>query len=169
MEKGYRHPLAIKIWSPNMDRLPALTAQRNEKRSELDALLAKTPESLWLEDLDALELALDDFEAELEEAKRLESKARKAAGVARSKKMAGKPKAARKAKKAHGSDSDDDDDDDEEDASDFSEDEKPVKKAPAKPKNVPPPKPAAEAAKPKPAPPARALTAASQPKPPPQP
>jgi len=169
LDKGYDYLLSMKIWSLTMERVQALTAQRNEKRSELDALLAKTPESLWLEDLDALELALDDFEAELEEAKRLESKARKAAGVARSKKMAGKPKAARKAKKAHGSDSDDDDDDDEEDASDFSEDEKPVKKAPAKPKNVPPPKPAAVAAKPKPVPAAAAKKAASPPKAPAQP
>jgi DNA topoisomerase-2 len=168
LDKGYDYLLSMKIWSLTMERVQALTAQRNEKRAELDALLAKTPESLWLEDLDALELALDDFEAELEEAKRLESKARKAAGVARSKKMAGKPKAARKAKKAHGSDSNDDDDEDD-DASDFSEDEKPVKKAPTKPKAVPPPKPAAAAAKPKPAPAAAAKKAPSPPKPPAQP
>ena len=36
--------------------------ERDEKKRELDILAAKTAEDLWLEDLDALEIALSDFE-----------------------------------------------------------------------------------------------------------
>lgn len=132
LEKGYDYLLSMKIWSLTMERVQALTSQRNEKKAELDLLLSKLPEHLWQEDLDALEAALDSFEGEIDEAKRLENKARRTAGAARSHKMAGgaKPKA-----RTQDSDSNDDDD--------FSsEDEKPKKKAPA-----PKPKPTAASAK----------------------
>ena len=51
------------------------------RRKELDILAAKTPEDLWLEDLDALEVALDSFEGELVAAEKQEAAARKKAQV----------------------------------------------------------------------------------------
>jgi DNA topoisomerase II len=62
LSSGYDYLLSMKIWSLTMERVKALTAERDEKRRELDVLTAKTAEDLWLEDLDCLEIALGDFE-----------------------------------------------------------------------------------------------------------
>jgi hypothetical protein len=37
--------------------------QKDDKRAELDLLTSKLPEDIWMDDLNALENALDDFEA----------------------------------------------------------------------------------------------------------
>jgi DNA topoisomerase II len=62
LSSGYDYLLSMKIWSLTMERVKALTAERDEKRREVDVLTAKTAEDLWLEDLDCLEIALGDFE-----------------------------------------------------------------------------------------------------------
>ena len=62
LSQGYDYLLSMKIWSLTMERVKALTAERDEKRRELDILSGKTAEDIWLEDLDALEVALKDFE-----------------------------------------------------------------------------------------------------------
>ena len=62
LSQGYDYLLSMKIWSLTMERVKALTAERDEKKRELDVLSSKTAEDIWLEDLDALELALKDFE-----------------------------------------------------------------------------------------------------------
>ena len=62
LEKGYDYLLSMKIWSLTHERVAALTAQRDEKKRELTLLQQKTAESLWLEDLKTLEVALYDFE-----------------------------------------------------------------------------------------------------------
>lgn len=62
LSQGYDYLLSMKIWSLTMERVKALTAERDEKRRELDVLSGKTAEDIWLEDLDALEVALKDFE-----------------------------------------------------------------------------------------------------------
>lgn len=76
LEKGYDYLLSMKLWSLTMERVQALKNQAAEKRRELDTLLAKTPEDLWNEDLDALELSLDNFDAVFAEAELTESRAR---------------------------------------------------------------------------------------------
>lgn len=62
LSQGFDYLLSMKIWSLTMERVRALTLERDEKKRELDILAAKTAEDLWLEDLDALEIALGDFE-----------------------------------------------------------------------------------------------------------
>ena len=62
LSSGYDYLLSMKIWSLTMERVKALTAERDEKRKEVDILLSKTAEDLWLEDLDVLEVALGEFE-----------------------------------------------------------------------------------------------------------
>ena len=47
------------LWSLTREKVDQLCAQREEKRLEHDALSAKTPEQLWLADLDALRTALE--------------------------------------------------------------------------------------------------------------
>lgn len=62
LSSGYDYLLSMKIWSLTMERVKALTTERDEKRREVDVLTSKTAEDLWLEDLDCLEIALGDFE-----------------------------------------------------------------------------------------------------------
>ena len=139
LDKGYDYLLSMKIWSLTMERVQELINQRNIKREELDELLSKTAERLWVEDLDALELALDDFEAAVDDEKKQEVAARKKA--AGNLKKAGGGRGA-KPKKKRAADSDDDSEA-EADDSDF--DEKPRKAAATKAK-APAPKPVATAA-----------------------
>ena len=55
-----------------MEKVQSLQRQAGEKKEELDTLNAKTARDLWLEDLEELELALDNYEADIEEAKQSE-------------------------------------------------------------------------------------------------
>lgn len=77
---GYDYLLSMKIWSLTLERVQALTAERDEKKAQLEILSRKSPQDLWLADLDALEVAIDNFEAEIDEGKRLERIAQKKAG-----------------------------------------------------------------------------------------
>ena len=81
LSQGYDYLLSMKIWSLTMEKVHSLTVERDEKRNELEILMAKTPEDLWLEDLDALDDALDLFEGELVAAEKQEAAARKKAQV----------------------------------------------------------------------------------------
>mgnify|MGYP002630638741 FL=1 len=47
------------LWSLTREKVDQLCAQREEKQLEHDELSAKTPEQLWLADLDALQTALE--------------------------------------------------------------------------------------------------------------
>ena len=58
----YDYLLSMPLWSLTMERVDALKQQRTEKEAELNALLAKSPTDLWIEDLDALGAALDDVD-----------------------------------------------------------------------------------------------------------
>ena len=142
LDRGYDYLLSMKIWSLTMERVQDLTNQRKAKRTELESLLATPAETLWLNDLAALELALDDFEAAVDEEKMQEVLARKKA-VANAKRAKGGKSAASKKKssKKHGSDSESDEEEDAE--SDF--EEKPRKAAPAKKAAVAKPAPIAGA------------------------
>ena len=115
LDRGYDYLLSMKIWSLTMEKVQSLTAERDSKKDELDVLSAKNSSDLWLADLDALEEALDVFEAEIEEAKDLENKAMKKANKAGKGSRAianGKAKAAQKSKgkKAKHYDSSDEED-----------------------------------------------------------
>ena len=81
LSQGFDYLLSMKIWSLTMEKVKALTLERDEKKDELDVLAAKTAEDLWLEDLDALEESLDAFEGELVAAEKQEAAARKKAQV----------------------------------------------------------------------------------------
>ena len=72
LEKAYDYLLSMKIWSLTMEKVQSLQRQAGEKKEELDTLNAKTARDLWLEDLEELELALDHYEADIEEAKQSE-------------------------------------------------------------------------------------------------
>ena len=63
LNRGYDYLLSMKIWSLTMEKVQALTAERNTKKDELDLLASKTAEDLWLEDLDALEVRCGGTEA----------------------------------------------------------------------------------------------------------
>jgi len=126
-EKGYDYLLSMKIWSLTMEKVEELIGLRNAKRGELDVLISKSAEDLWLEDLDALELALDDFDSALEEATKQEDAARKKANQSRNNKDKGKAQKPRakvmkgKAKGGSDDDSDGGSGDDESSDSDFEE------------------------------------------------
>jgi DNA topoisomerase II len=80
LDKGYDYLLSMKIWNLTEEKVNELCKEREAKREALDTLMRKTPGHLWLEDLDALEVALDAFEAEIENQKSEENAARKKAG-----------------------------------------------------------------------------------------
>ena len=50
------------LWSLTREKVDQLCAQREQKQSEHDELSARTPEQLWLADLDALQTALEAAE-----------------------------------------------------------------------------------------------------------
>ena len=87
LEKGYDYLLSMKIWSLTMERVKALQAQALSKRDQLDELSGKSAEQLYLEDLDALEEALDEMDENAAVAARDEERARNKA-AARGKKGA---------------------------------------------------------------------------------
>jgi DNA topoisomerase-2 len=124
-EKGYDYLLSMKIWSLTMEKVEELIALRNAKRGELDVLISKSAEDLWLEDLTALELALDDFDSALEEATKQEDAARKKANHSRNNKDKGKAQKPRakvmKGKAKGGSDDESDGDSDDDGVSSDSE------------------------------------------------
>jgi hypothetical protein len=77
LDKGYDYLLGMKIWSLTAEKISDLTAQRDLKKSELDTLMSKTPEDLYLDDLDNLEIALGKFEDEIEAANNEDTKTMK--------------------------------------------------------------------------------------------
>jgi DNA topoisomerase-2 len=118
LDKGYDYLLSMKIWSLTKEKVEEMRRQRDGKRDELDALCAMSAERLWEDDLDALEIALGDYEAAIDDEKKEELAQRKKATNARgnkqssskgassrAKKVAPKPK-----KKAYSSDDDSDGD-----------------------------------------------------------
>jgi DNA topoisomerase II len=81
--RGYDYLLSMKLWSLTQEKVEALGAERDAKREQLDELMAKTPEDLWHEDLDALEIAMDVFDADIASALEEETAARNKATKAR--------------------------------------------------------------------------------------
>jgi DNA topoisomerase-2 len=111
LSKGYEYLLGMKIWSLTYEKAEELRSQLAERTQELQELEAKSPDDLWLADLDAIEVALDERDIEIQEAHADEKKAQKKSQkrtVNIKKKAVGAKKGS---KKANGWDSDSDDDD----------------------------------------------------------
>lgn len=139
LAKGYDYLLGMKIWSLTFEKAEALRAELAEKTQELEDLMKSSPEQIWLNDLDAIEEALDQRDAAFSQNAADELKAAKA-----SKKKQASKKAAKKKKN---NDWNSDDDDDEEDMElSSSEDEvvavkkQPARRKPASAKAAPKPK-----------------------------
>lgn len=84
--KKYDYLLGMSMWMLTDERKNELLKQRDNKLSELAILKAKTPESIWLSDLEVLEKKLDEVEEKerqeelgvnMKTAKQLASKASK--------------------------------------------------------------------------------------------
>ncbi len=60
LSKGYEYLIGMKIWSLTFERAEELRMQRSEKIKEVQKLQATTPEDIWLADLDAIEILLDE-------------------------------------------------------------------------------------------------------------
>lgn len=64
--KGYDYLLSMKLWSLTLERVEDLRGQLAQKAAELEALRGTSAADLWLQDMDALEQKLEDYEAGLE-------------------------------------------------------------------------------------------------------
>ncbi|KAH8276429.1 hypothetical protein KR018_006922 [Drosophila ironensis] len=60
--KKFDYLLGMSMWMLTEEKKNELLKQRDAKLAELDNLMQKTPELLWLDDLDALESKLDEVE-----------------------------------------------------------------------------------------------------------
>jgi DNA gyrase/topoisomerase IV subunit B len=160
LSRRYQYLLNQPLWALTLEKVQQLRGELAGKEEQLAKLKATRPDELWLADLDALDLALDEFEAEAADGEEQEKAARRKfkgskAGTATTAKGpksrgAGASGAGAKKPKKKAADSDGDDSDgasmDLDGDSDFEEArKKAVKKAapaPAKPASIPPIKPA---------------------------
>jgi DNA topoisomerase-2 len=105
LAKGYEYLLGMKIWSLTFEKAQKLRAERDAKTEELEILEAMTPSDIWVTDLDAIEIALEDRDAALLAMAIDDKKAQ-----SKSKKI--QAKAAKKSKKKKKDDWDSDEDSD---------------------------------------------------------
>ncbi len=115
LAKGYEYLLGMKIWSLTFERAEELRRQKKEKAVEVDTLEATSPESIWLTDLDSIDEALNERDADIASALQDEVKAQSKSKARVTKKAAAAAKKAKKAKKKADewdSDLEDDDSDD---------------------------------------------------------
>ena len=77
LAKGYEYLLGMKIWSLTFEKAEQHRAQLEQKILELELLQSTEPTTLWLRDLNAVDIALDDRDAALHAAEVDERKAQK--------------------------------------------------------------------------------------------
>jgi DNA topoisomerase II len=77
LAKGYEYLLGMKIWSLTFEKAEELRLQLADKTKQLQELEATAPTQMWLRDLDAIEVALDERHALMVEAAENEQKAQK--------------------------------------------------------------------------------------------
>jgi DNA topoisomerase II len=65
LARGYEYLLGMKIWSLTYEKAEELRAQLAEKTKAVANLEATKPSKLWLDDLDSIEEALDERDAEM--------------------------------------------------------------------------------------------------------
>lgn len=59
-DNSYEYLLGMKIWSLTFERAEELRVQRGQKIKEAESLEATPPAHMWLADLDAIEILLDE-------------------------------------------------------------------------------------------------------------
>ena len=112
LSKGYEYLLGMKIWSLTYEKAEELRSQLAEKTEELATLEATSPSQIWLNDLDAVEDALDERDAEIEASERAEAKAQKKNKKVQANKNKKAAKKGKKKKDEWDSDLEDSDEDD---------------------------------------------------------
>jgi DNA topoisomerase II len=75
--KGYDYLLGMKIWSLTYEKAEKIRAELAEKTAELETLKATSPEQLWLNDLVAVEAALDQRDVQFAKSAKDEERAQK--------------------------------------------------------------------------------------------
>ena len=110
LAKGYEYLLGMKIWSLTYEKAEKLRAELEDKTQAVADLEATPPSTLWWNDLDAIEDALDERDDEIAAANAEERKAQTKNKKAQKKKAA---KGKKKKKKADEWDSDESSDEDE--------------------------------------------------------
>jgi len=75
LSRGYEYLLGMKLWNLTYEKVEELRKQLAEKTEELEDLESTEPSQIWLNDLDAIELALDGRNREIEQAEEDEIKA----------------------------------------------------------------------------------------------
>ena len=96
LAKGYEYLLGMKIWSLTFEKAEKLREELALKTKELAVLEATKPTQIWLNDLDAIDAALDERDARMKEAQEKENEARDMAQKKRGKTSAPKKRAPRK-------------------------------------------------------------------------
>jgi DNA topoisomerase-2 len=103
LSRGYEYLLGMKLWNLTYEKVEELRKQLAGKTADLEALEAKEPSQIWMNDLEAIELALDERDKEIEQAEEDELKAQKKTAsrqAMKSKKRAPAKKRVAKKKKA---------------------------------------------------------------------
>jgi len=158
LAKGYEYLLGMAIWSLTYEKAALLREQLEQKSLDLETLLATAPSTIWLNDLDALESALDERDAAMDKAEAAEVRAQKKNRKHQANKATKKKAVAKKKiKKKDEWDSEDEDESENEMDIDSEEEVVPAKKAPVAKKPV-----EKAAAKKAPALKAKAATAATK-------
>ena len=65
LAKGYEYLLGMKIWTLTREKYMDLRRQRAEKTEEVETLEETAPETIWKNDLDAIEELLDERDEEM--------------------------------------------------------------------------------------------------------
>jgi len=77
LSRGYEYLLGMKLWNLTFEKVEELRKKFAEKTAELEELESLEPSQIWFTDLDAIELALDERDREIEQAEEDEMKAKK--------------------------------------------------------------------------------------------
>ena len=96
LARGYEYLLGMRIWALSYEKVKELRSQLAEKTQAVADLEETPPSQIWLDDLDAIEEALDERDAEMEAAEQEEVKAQKKNKKHQAKKAAAKKIAKKK-------------------------------------------------------------------------
>jgi len=92
LTKGYEYLLGMRIWSLTLERVKKLCEELDEKTRSIDELENTSPSTIWLRDLDAIEDALDERDAEMSAVEEKQSGKKNTRRVPKKKTVAKVPK-----------------------------------------------------------------------------